>query len=114
MIPFLINQITNDTQIIHYYGNPSDSSEINKIIYDYSSEDISNIEFNTIDVPSSSSKMDLTINFMNKLFETENNYNKMNYADYIFIQLTKVVKNMNLLVSLIYYRDKMPLYIQII
>jgi len=89
VIPFLINQITNDTQIIHYYGNPSDASEINKIIYDYSSEDISNIEFNTIDVPSSPSKMDLTINFMNKIFETEKNYNKMNYADYIFYSIDK-------------------------
>ena len=89
VIPLLLNQITNDTQIIHYYSNPSiDTSEINKIIYDYSSEDISDIEFNNIDVPSSpSSKIRLTINFMNELFETEKNYDKKSYADYIFYSI---------------------------
>ena len=89
VIPLLLNQITNDTQIIHYYSNPSiDASEINKIIYDYSSEDISDIEFNNIDVPSSpSSKIRLTINFMNELFETEKNYDKKSYADYIFYSI---------------------------
>ena len=89
VIPLLLNQITNDTQVIHYYSNPSiDASEVSKIIYDYSSEDISNIEFNNIDVPSSpSSKMRLTINFMNELFETEKNYDKKSYADYIFYSI---------------------------
>ena len=89
VIPFLLNQVTNDTQIIHYYGDQSITNEINRIIYDYSSEDISKIEFNNIDVLINSPKMDLTINFMNKLFEIENYYKKVNYADYIFNKIDK-------------------------
>ena len=88
-IPFLINQVTNDTQIIHYYNSYQNSLEINKIINDYSSEDISNIEFNQINVYNDLSETNLTINFMNKIFEIEDNYEKKNYANYIFNLIDK-------------------------
>ena len=89
IIPFLINQISNETQIIHYYPSDQNIDEINKIIYDYSSEDISNIEFNQIDTNYDESPTLLAVNFMNKLFEIEKNYEKKNYGNYIFNTIDK-------------------------
>ena len=84
-ISFRLNQVTNDTQIIYYYYPPyEDSNEINKIIYDFSSEDNSNIKFNNINVYYESTETILALNFMNRLFEIENDYDKKNYGNYIF------------------------------
>ena len=90
IIPFRINQVTNDSQIIHYYYPPYENkNEINKIIYDFSSENNSNIEFNNINVDYEFSETKLAINFMNKIFEIENDYDKKNYGNYIFNLIDK-------------------------
>ena len=92
MIPLRINEISKDKQIIHYYY-PSDQSleEINKIIYDYSSEDISKINFNQINLNENygETETELAINFMNKIYEIKNNYKEDNYANYIFNSIDK-------------------------
>ena len=89
IIPLLINQVSNDKQIVHYYNANQNSLEINKIINDYSSEDISNVEFNQINVQYHSSSTQLLINFMNEIYNIEKNKEEKNYANYIFNLIDK-------------------------
>ena len=89
VIPFYINEITKDKQIIHYYPSHQSINYIEQILYDYTSESISNIEFNEVDITHTSSETNLAINFMNKVFSIENNYKEKNYANYIFNLIDK-------------------------
>ena len=89
VIKFNINGISNDKQIINFYPSDQNINTINQIIYDYTSEDISNIIFNQINVDEGYSETELTINFMNKIFEIEKNYKEKNYANYIFNYIDK-------------------------
>ena len=88
-IPLLINQVSNDTQIIHYYNSDQNSLEINKIINDFKSEDIPKVEFNQINAQYDSSQTKLTVNFMNEVFKIEKNLQEKNYANYIFNHIDK-------------------------
>ena len=89
IIPFYINEITKDKQIINYYPSNQSNTYVQQILYDYTSESISNIEFNKVDIISSYSETILTIDFMNEVFDIEKNYEKKNYANYIFNLIDK-------------------------
>ena len=89
VIKFNINAISNDKQIIHYYPSYENLNTINEIIYDYTSEDISNIKFNLINIQDGFTETELAVNFMNKVFEIEKNYEEKNYGNFIFNLIDK-------------------------
>ena len=88
-IKFDINEISNENQIIHFYPSDQNINIINQILYNYTSEDISSIKFNQINVEEGPTETTLTINFMNKIYEIEKNFKEKNYANYIFNYIDK-------------------------
>ena len=88
-ITFNISQITTENQTIYYYPALENKSEIISIL-NYSKEDHLNIEFKEIDMIYNDSKIYLSIDFMNKIFNIEKKEIKNNYGNYIFNNIDKV------------------------
>jgi ATP-binding cassette subfamily A (ABC1) protein 3 len=89
-IPLLINQITNDSQIIYFSSTINNTNEIilNEIFSKYSSEDNSKFEFEHIDFDIKENITEDDVAFMQKIYDKKNENNiKNNYIGYLFTDI---------------------------
>ena len=86
-----VGEVTTDRQTMYYYNpNPNslNNDEIIKI-FQNSLEKNLDIEYKEINVRNGLFRYNLLVNFMNKIFENEQNEKKINYANYIFDKIDK-------------------------
>ena len=90
-IPFLMNQITNDSQIIYYSTTVRNSNQtiINEIFSKYSSEDTSKVKFEYIDFEKENYVTTDGIKFMKEIYDIKHVKNKIknNYVGYLFTRM---------------------------
>ena len=100
-VPLHINQITNDSQIIYYSSEINEMRNIIKeeIFSKYSSEDVSKIEFENINLENSYYNYDYNeseeIYFMQQLYNKNSNQKKIkkNYVGYFFSDIDNFYNN---------------------
>jgi ATP-binding cassette subfamily A (ABC1) protein 3 len=94
-IPFLMNQITNDSQIIYYSSITRNSTKniINEIFSKYSSEDISKVKFEYIDFEKDNYVTTDGIRFMKEIYNIKHVKNKIknNYVGYLFTKMNTIL-----------------------
>ena len=90
-IPFLMNQITNDSQIIYYSTIVDNSNDtiINEIFSKYSSEDTSKVKFEYIDFEKDYYVTTDSIKFMKEIYNIKHVKKKIknNYVGYLFTRM---------------------------
>ena len=89
-IPLLINQITNDSQIIYYSSSINDTNEIilNEIFKKYSSEDNSKFIFEHIDFDITNNITEDDVSVIQKIYNIRKDNNiKNNYIGYLFTEI---------------------------
>ena len=85
--PFLINQITNDTQLIFYsYANDDLKYTFEELFKEYSSEDLSKIKYEEVEIPSGRFLANSEL-ILNKLYEVKKTKNEKNFANYIISEI---------------------------
>jgi len=90
-IPFSLNQITNDSQIIFYsYMDDTLENTFEDLFIKFTSEDVSKIKFKKIDIPKTSDNFYKNcIFYINKYYDIKNNLKEQNYAYYIISEIDK-------------------------
>ena len=90
-IPFLMNQITNDSQIIYYSTTVRNSNDtiINEIFSKYSSENVSKVKFEYVNFEKDTYVNINGIRFMKELYDIKHIRNKINnnYVGYLFTRM---------------------------
>ena len=85
---FNLGLLTKDKHTIYYYPSFENINDIKKIL-NYSNEDLSDVEFNQIDIKYDTSPTILLINFMNKIFDNQKKEKKVNYGNFLFNRINK-------------------------
>ena len=85
--PLLINQITNDTQLISYsYLSYNFKNTFKDLFIEYSSEDLSKIKYEEIEI-SSENFLFLPSKILNELYEIKKTKKEKNFAHYIISEI---------------------------
>ena len=92
ILPLKISQLTNNSQLIYYSSTIGDNIA-NTIFLNYSSENISNMEFKYINFDTENNVTEDSVTFMKKLYDIKSNENKVeNYVGYL---ITKIDNKLN-------------------
>ena len=109
--PFHLNQINNDTQLIFYsYTNKDQESTFDDLFKKYSSEDLSKIKFEKIEI-TTDHFFGNAIEYLNKYHENKKQINEKNYVYYIISKINKNTHNyeFNCFIDIV-SRQSAPIY----
>ena len=99
ILPLNVGEITKEHQAIYYYpGFLNRNEEILKI-FNFSQEKDLDIELNRVNIQPSLNQYTLLVNFMNKVFEIEQNETKLNYGNFMFNLVDK--RNQRYIITLL-------------
>jgi len=89
VLPLNVGEITKEHQAIYYYPGLFNRNEEILKIFNFTQEKDLDIELNRVNIELSLNQYTLLVNFMNKIFEIEQNETKVNYGNFMFNQIDK-------------------------
>ena len=91
IFPVKMSQLTNNSQVIYYSSTIDNNDNItDEIFYNYSSENISNVDFKYIDFTPEKNVTKDSITFMQKLYDIKSNEISNKTENYVGYLITKI------------------------
>jgi len=94
ILPLKMSQLTNNSQII-YYSSTTGDNIADKIFLDYTSENISNVEFKYINFETENNVTKDSVTFMQKIYDIKSNDISNKAENYVAYLITKIDNEFN-------------------